>query len=293
MEIFKQGALSLQYEIESEGIVITGGRGIGSILELPAELSGMPVIRVAKKAFVGNASLIKAVFPETVMKVENWALAQCKNLKQAVFLAGNVELENGVFDECEHLEAISLGYDSVDDQAVLLGALPVRMKAEFLMRAGNIGNREWYMQWDRKLLSFLQENDEEGYTTLVLCGEEDIMRSVPGFVKDKRMEKSALCFIRLRYHKKLSKEHEAVLRGYILSHNKGCDTDEAWQAVLTWFGDDIAYYELLAAIGGITEDSIDSMLIDMGEYHAEAKAYLMKYQAEHFSTRNIFDTFSL
>lgn len=293
MEALKQGSLTLYYEIESEGIVITGGSGIGSILELPGTILGMPVKRVAKKAFLGRAALIKAVFPKTVEVVERWALAQCKNLRQAVFLCEEVTLESGVFDECERLEAVCLGSELVDDMAVLCGALPVRMKAEFLMQAEDIGSREWYLKWDRKLTSFLQEDDEEGYTTLVLCGEEDILRSVPGYIKDRRIEKAALCFIRLRYCQNLSEEHRQVFGDYILKHKKGCATDEAWQALLTQFGDDIAYYELFAGIGGMTAEHMDAMLTDMGTDHAEAKAYLMKYQAEHFGTENIFDAFSL
>lgn len=293
MEVFKQGSLTLYYETESEGIVITGGSGIGSVLELPAAILGMPVKRVAKKAFLGQDSLIKVVFPDTVEVVERWALAQCKNLKQAVFLFGAVTLESGVFDECDRLEAVCLGSETVDDQAVLFGTLPVRMKAEFLMLAEDIGSREWYLKWDRKLMSFLQEDDEEGYTALVLCGEEDILRSVPGYIKDRRMEKAALCFIRLRYCRNLSETHREAFADYILKHKKGSATDEAWQALLTQFGDDIAYYELFARLGGITAKDMDAMLTDMGADHAEAKAYLMKYQAEHFGAEDIFDAFSL
>lgn len=289
----KRGTVTFFYKIEHGSITITGASGVGSVLEIPAQLEEKTVTAIGKKAFLGQHALTEIIFPASVKYIESWALAQCRVLKVVVIQGRDVRLGNGVFEDCEKLACICMGSDAQDDLSVLLGTLPMRLQAEYLLLSGDIGTEQWYRKWDQKLVSFINEADDEGYTTLVLCGEEDILQSVPAYITNRRIAKAALCFIRLRYHRYLAAEYEMLFQDYILTHSKGASTDEAWQALIQEFGDDIAYYQLYAQLGGITAAGINEMLDDLGENHAEAKAYLMKYQAEHLGTTDIFESFSL
>lgn len=291
--VCKQGTAKYYYEIEQEKVCITAVAGVGSVLELPELLDGFPVTKIGKKALLGCHALTKVIFPATVRELDSWALAQCRNLTTVVLLGNQVVFGSGVFEDCDKITYICLGKEEPDDLSVLLAALPSRMQAEYLLQAGDVGTEAWYQRWDQKLTAFLDEDDEEGYTTLVLCGEEDIIRSVPGYIKDKRMAKAALCYIRLRYCLHISEASRKLFETYILKHTKGCSTDEAWKVLIRDFGEEIEYFKLLADLGGITAAGIDEMLIDLGENHAEAKAFLMKYQAEHFGGGDIFDQFTL
>lgn len=282
-----------EYTVEQDLVCITRISGVGSVLEVPELLDGMPVGRIGKKALLGCNTLSKAIFPATVSKVDNWALAQCRNLTTAVFKNERTVFGNGVFEDCNQIKYICLGDENTDDLSVLLAALPDRLQAEYLLQAQDVGTREWYHRWDHRLAAFLAEADEEGYTTLVLCGEEDIIRSVPGYMKDRRMAKAALCYIRLRYSTYLSADFRKIFGEYILNHTKGCATDEAWQVLIRDFGEDMEYYRLLADLGGISAAGIDEMLIELGESHAEAKAFLMKYQADSLGQDDFFSQLTL
>lgn len=290
---YKQGTVTYYYTIEDDTVCITEITGAGSMLEVPEEINGLPVSRLGKKALLGCYTLTKIKFPATLREVDSWAMAQCRNLKTVVLQSKQVIFGNGVFQDCDKIAHICLGGEELNDLSVLLAALPTRMQAEYLLQAGDIGTEEWYHRWDQKLVAFLEEDDEEGYTTLVLCGEEDIIRSVPGYIKDRRMAKAALCYIRIRYCLYLSEDCRKIFENYILNHTKGCKTDEAWKVLVRDFGEDVEFYKLLADLGGIQAAGIDEMLMELGTEHAEAKAFLMKYQAECFGGRDIFNQLTL
>ena len=80
---------------------------------------------------------------------------------------------------------------------------------------------------------------------------------------------------------------------YLLSHTKGCPTEEAWEVLLSEFGEMVEYYKLFARLGGIHQDNIDDMLTDMGERFAEAKAFLLNYKQENFGGGDFFSQFQL
>lgn len=292
-----------------ERITVLMHQGNGSFLMVPAYIDfegrAIPVAVIGKKAFLGVTGLRQVILPETLALIEDWAFAQCDHLITVVVRRENTaELSNGhasrvsfgkgVFDDCARLEDICIGTEKRDTCSVLLGAVPYRLNAEYLLRDIDIGSTGWYNKWDNQLSAFLDESDDEGYTNVVLCGEEDIQRSKSEFVSDKRRRKSALCLMRLLYDdglpdSALSKEK---FSDYIRNHCKGAETEEAWEVLLSDFGDRMEYYNLFAELGCVTGDNIDAMLLDMGEQHTEAKAYLIEYKHAKLGG-DIFDAFAL
>lgn len=305
--IYRIGDYRIEYEIEKHfngrdiewQAVICQCIGKGSVLDIPQSFfvdeKEYPVKVIGKKAFLGNRSLREITLPETIAYIDNWAFAQCDNLKKVIILGDNEhsmpKLGKGVFSDCALLEHICVGTAEENTFSALLGTIPSGLQADYLLTDEVAGEREWFIKWDRKLVEFLEEPDEEGYTNLVLCGEEDIQRSVPGYISEKKMLKSKLCLIRLMYNQHLGEER-TLFEDYVRSHTKGCDSDEAWQTLLKEYGDDMRYYRLFRELGGIRDEYIDQMIIDMGDRHIEAKAYLLGLKG-YASKLDVFDKFVL
>ena len=63
--------------------------------------------------------------------------------------------------------------------------------------------------------------------------------------------------------------------------------------ILEEHGDERQFYELLTQLGGVTEENFQGMMEDMGERHAEMKAYLMRYHDGQRKTEDAFADFAL
>lgn len=286
---------------ELGGIEITGFRGNGARIELPESISHegteWEIRGIGKKAFLGCQTVRSVVLPNTVRKMDDWAFSQCRQL-EGVKISGEEEalqisLGTGVFADCPGIRYVAMGVEETDDLAVLLAATINQLPSEDLLRDAELGGEHWYQKWDQRLQTFLNEDDEEGYTSMVLCGEEDIKRNVPEYAADKRRRKAWLCMLRLMHDSLLTQELKQVYTDYLLTHTKGSETEEAWEVIVLEHGEDMACYQLLADIGGIHADNIDAMVQDLDAAHAEAKAFLIRYKQEHFAVSDIFDMFSL
>lgn len=290
---------------ELGGIEILAFRGTKAALELPEKIpyegQDWELCAIGKKAFLGCQGLRRVVLPASVRQIGDWAFSQCGQLEGVQILRkGSGEVTNppvcfgnGVFADCPNIRYIAVGKEETDDLAVLLAATVNQMPAEDLLKDAELGNRHWFGKWDQRLVTFINEDDEEGYTNMVLCGEEDIVRNMPEFMEDKRRRKAGLCMLRLMHDCLLSQNMKQLYTEYLLTHTKGCKSEEAWEAVVLEHGEDLSYYRLLAEIGGVTADNIDAMVQDLDASHAEAKAFLIRYKQEHFTAANVFDLFSL
>lgn len=291
-------------EIDEElnGIVICSYRGTAARLELPAEIErdGMPweIRAIGKKAFLGCNGLRSVVLPNTIREIGDWAFSQCGQLLAVTVLdkknsAVPIEFGTGVFSQCPKLSALAIGVEETHDMAALLAVCTGELVAEDLLKDGELGSDHWYQKWDQRLWNFLRAEDAEGYTDMVLCGEEDIRLNVPEYEAAKRQRKAELCMLRLLHDTLLSDEMRKVCMDYLLTHTKGCVTEEAWQVIILRHGEDLNYYQLFAKVGGITSENIDAMVQDLDAAHAEAKAFLIRYKQEHFAKQDVFDLFSL
>ncbi|MGN0436023.1 MAG: hypothetical protein ACI4D8_05285 [Wujia sp.] len=284
---------------EEHYAVITGCRGTAATIDIPEEVIAEGVtfkVRfIDKKAFLGNGSVVKIIIPATVLGIMDWAFAQCDSLEYVVVKGENrTETLFGrqVFEDSRRLKHICINTEETNSLSALMGAIPCRLPDEHLLSDKDAGSPHWFAKWDGKLAAFLDEEDSEGYTNLALCGEEDIKSDVPEYVAEKRRKKCELCFLRLMNDELLEKEYRDKFTNYILTHKKGEASDDAWQLILLEHGDDMSYYRMFEKLGGINEDNLDAMLLDMGERHAEAKAYLMSLKHDTMS-QDIFAGFEL
>lgn len=300
----------LLYTVDNEGVTITGSRGGTTKLELPEQIEGQPVKVLGKKAFLGNKNLMEMTLPDTITEIGDWAFAHCSSLKRISLPKKELRIGKGVFKDCQVFVEAMVREGAVDaihcldtercgepvtghDIATLLAATPVLLDAEYLFSPMEAGSREWLEKWDSRMLALLRKNDESGFTKIVLCGEEDLLASLPEYVAEKQRYKARLCFLRLRNPLGMAEEVRAELQEYLQRHTKGCCSEAAWEVVLREYGDDRAYYELLTRMGCVNEENVTGMIADMQENHAEMKVFLMRYKEEHLKKEDFFAALSL
>jgi len=283
--------------LEENGVEIVGFRGNSARVCVPERVNDQDkeylVKRIGKKAFLGNRVMRNIVLPETVEWIGDWAFAQCEQLEKVQISSRGFVMGTGVFTDCKRVEAITIGSDEVDALSQLLATTIEKMPSEDLLRDPEVGNSYWFQRWDLRLQSFLTESDDDGYTDLVLCGEEDIQRSETEFAGDKRKRKAGLCMCRLINDDMLDHESRQMYQNYLVARTKGCESEAAWEYIVQEHGNDISFYRRFGEFGCITQENIDSMIQDLGAENAEGKAFLLQYKRERFSTENVFDTFSL
>lgn len=294
-----QGVLS--YKTDGETAEITGYRGKDTEIAVPPEAGGCPVTCIGKKAFLSNKMLKEISLPESVVRIDDWAFAYCAKLARVILPYHRMGIGQGIFKECFLLEEIvdesaDEGEKKTVDTAFLLAAVMSRLDAFYLFDFESAGTPEWMAQWDGRMQTLMEREDTEGFSKMLLCGEEDYgsrENNLDYYTEQRRREKVRLAMLRLMHDYGLKQAVRVKLEQYLLSHIKGCGTEETWRVVLEEYGDDLRYYQFLTQLGGVTRENFQPMMEDMGQSHTEMKAYLMKYHGEQHGTEGAFDAFAL
>lgn len=107
-------------EVDGEAY-ITVCTSVDSVVEVPAEINGLPVTCIYAGAFFQNG-LTEVVLPDTIKTIESLAFYMCGNLKSVTLHDGIVEIKNNAFDSCTALESVNIsGTCETIGQEVFLG----------------------------------------------------------------------------------------------------------------------------------------------------------------------------
>lgn len=291
----------LQYEISESGVKITGHRGRDIEVTVPEMIDACPVTCIGKKAFLSNKMIRQIALPGSVVQIEDWAFAYCSKLSKILIPYHRIEIGQGIFKDCPLLEQIVDGRGQEQDAkttdvSYLLAAVMSRLDAFYLFDFENAGKAEWIAQWDARMQSLMQMEDAEGFSKMLLCGEEDYgsrENNLDYYMEQRRRDKASLAMLRLMHGFGLQQPVQKELTRYLLSHVKGEPTEETWKVVLEEHGDDLRYYQFLTEIGGVHADNFQAMMEDMGAEHTEMKAYLMNYYSKIRTTEDLFADFEL
>lgn len=282
------------------GIEITGYRGSSGSVELPDTIEGRSVTSIRKKAFLSKKNLKKIVLPKSIETVGEWAFTYCSSLKTIKMPRKRIEFGKGAFKECSSLREFILteedGADEDIQSARLLAASITMLDASYLLDTEAAGTASWLKKWDARLMNLIREDDSAGFLKIVMCGEEDygsVENNLDHFQHEKRKGKVRMALLRLLNQTGMKPETGGELTEYLLSHTKGCCTEETWEVILQEHGNDREYYKLFYQIGCITPDNFGDILTDIGEDHAEMKAYFMRKQEEEMGHADFFDMLSL
>lgn len=291
----------LQYRISGGSAEVLGYRGKDTELAIPALIDDCAVTHIGKKTFLSNKMLRQISLPESVVRIEDWAFAYCTKLNKVILPYHRMEIGQGIFKECFNLEQIvDEGADEREskttDIAYLLAASMNILDAFYLFDFENAGKPDWLVQWDNRMQTVMEREDAEGFSKMLLCGEEDYgskENNLDYYMEQRRREKVRLAMLRLMHDYGLESSVRSKLEAYLLAHIKGQQTEETWKVILEEYGDDLKYYQFLTELGGVTADNFQAMMEDMGESHTEMKAYLMKYHSEQQSKADAFAVFEL
>ena len=287
---------TLKYMVEREQITLCGLKAVWGKIVIPEFIENLPVTRIEKKALLSCKQVRELYLPACLEEIGDWAFAYCSYLKLVYLPKKSLHLGKGIFKECESLEGIlPLGASTAQEMqsGYLLGAVPVKLEADYLFTPEMLGDKEWVMRFDDRLKFFLNQADEEGYVKQVYCGEEDIMSNLDLYLAERKRMKSRLCFMRLLHDVFLEEGFRKTLENYLAAHTKGCESEAAWEVVYRERGSERAYYEVFTGAGCVTEDNYSAILEDMGEAYPEMKAYLLNYKAMQMEGEDFFSSLSL
>lgn len=286
----------LHYQATEDEVYIILGQAIESQVVIPDEIEGLPVTKIEKKAFLSSKQLKEIFLPRGLKYIGDWAFAHCSQLESVWLPKRDLSIGRGIFKECEKLFTIChLDDDSIRARQAgrLLGAVPIQLEADYLFVPEEAGEDAWLFRFDEKLKEFLAVPDEEGYTKMVYCGEEDIVANMDLYLAERRRAKARLCFLRLMNDVGLSDQLRENLSFYLSSHTKGCDSEAAWEVVFYEHGNEQDYYEAFTQAGCLTEDNYDSILAQMKDQYPEMKGYLMRYKSQDMDESDFFELLSL
>lgn len=285
---------SLTYEQVHNSIRITGFQGLGSEVQIPQYIDELPVLSIAKKAFLSKKNLRKILLPDTVEEIGDWAFAYCDSLEQVDLPGGAVQFGRAVFLDCGKLKLLEIRGKNQLQTAPLLAAAVTIMQASYLLDLEEVGSSEWFAKWDARMLEILNRPDAEGFSRQVLCGEEDYgSTDRDAYMNGRRKGKVRLLLLRLLNAEKMTGDLQDIAVEYLREHTKGCVSEEAWQVILEEHGNDREYYQLFAETECLNTGNFDAVIGDIGEEYPEMKAYFMKYKQERIGYTDFFEELEL
>ncbi len=297
---------TLYYSIKDDKATVTTYSGRDIKLVIPEQIEGLPVRKISKKAFLNSRQLRELVIPDTVRKISDWAFAHAANLEEVSFPRKNIKMGKGVFTGDEKLIRFTLRDRDGDekfislmtekekeDLGVLIALVAGMPGASYLLDFMEAGKEEWYRKVDSIIRETLDEPDEEGHTEMILCGEEDIDCTLESFIKEKRKKKSRLSLLRLIYDTGVSPSLLHDMKEYVLSHTLGCESDEAWEVLLTEKSHIKEYYTLFFEIGAVNDSNFDDILTATGDKAPEMKAFFLRKHKNDHEEESFFDKFQL
>ncbi len=306
--IFKTPKGELYYTIKDNSVTVTSYSGDDEVLEIPETIEDAKVRAIDKKAFMNTRSLRRVVLPDNIKKLSDWCFSYCKMLTEVEIPKRTLAMGRSPFlgdsklvkimprsrKDYPDKKFISMNDKEKEDTARLLACAVNLKEADFLLNIKEAGRDAWFKGFDQKIISFIEEDDEEGHTELILCGEEDIDCTLESFIRNKRKEKVRLAFLRLLYNTGIEEKTENQLKDYLRDHSVGCDSDESWQVLKEEFGHEKKYYELYVEIGCLNDENFYDTLNDLGDKHPEMKAVFIRWNEQNKPAEtDFFDQFEL
>ena len=282
-----------------KGYAVRRYRGVGQQVCIPSLIDQKPVTAIERKAFLSCKTIKEITLPDTIEEIGDWAFAHAEQLRMITIPHRALTKGKEFFLGCKRLREIVLcGSDRCSDCGLgRMLALAVTVLHDYvLFDPPEVGTDAWVRRWDEKLLDLIELDDLDGFEELWTCGEEDYEGKdydIQSYPVEKRKMKLRVVYFRLLHPYKLSADMDNRLQEYLRRHTKGTQTPEAWELIVEEHPQELAYYQIFAASGGITEQNFDSLLEDLRDSSAEIRAYLLRYKEEHFAAKDAFAAFEL
>lgn len=93
-------------------ITITKYTGATEIVEIPAQIDGMPVTAIGSRAFRNCNSIIKLTIPQGIINIAREAFGNCINLEELYYNCTLEKLGSDIFKGCAKLRTVYLGAET-------------------------------------------------------------------------------------------------------------------------------------------------------------------------------------
>jgi len=298
----------LAYSISDNKATIEYYRGKDVAVIVPDTIEGSPVVNIGKKAFLSAKTVSRIVIPQTVAKIGDWAFASCSRLTELVLPKNNLEMGSGVFRDCVMLEKIVLteGWSeacganvsgattdsNTEDVFYLLAAAVGKLDAQYLFDIENAGSPDWFEHFDSTVLQMLAKDDSDGFSKMLLCGEEDYVgdeSNLDTYCLMNQKSKVRIILLRLLHSAGIKDETKERFSNYLKTYMDNV----TWKVVLEEHGDAREYFDLLIDYECINKDNISRLIESMGEHNTGMKGYLMKVKSEKMGGNDFLDDLDL
>ncbi len=272
---------------EAESVKIEYYRGKDITVRVPEEIEGSRVTEIGKKAFLSAKTLTGIELPDGITSIGDWAFASCTALRQICVPGNKLSLGSGLFRDCVNLEKIVIrkaGFDGADiaskgDIPYLLALSVYKMDAPYLFDVEKAGTADWIEHLDSVITQILGKDDSEGFSKMLLCGEEDYVgddSNLDTYVLLRKKEKIRILLARLIHDQGLSDKNREMFTTYLKEN-----MDKAlWPLVLEEHGEDREYFDLLIDIGCINNENVSKLIESMGDHYTQMKGYLIRFKGE-------------
>lgn len=255
--------------------------------------------KIEKKEYLGNRNLYHVYLPESILTLEDWCFAYCKNL-QTVWMPRKVVLTGrDVFLGCDKLSSVYI-YDKEYIYEEFSENLAFGIK-NFLkgdrFDFSVFGTTEWFCRYDEQLAIYINEPDEANFEPFLAGGEEDYedpSNNIESFCRQKRTNKIKGIFFRLRVENKdrvtgkIDSDRKKDWVSYIKRNEK-----ETLEFLKERKEEAVTYFKIMKEERILTAGNISYFIDGMaGSAFTESKAYLLKEQ-ENLSVEDVWKQFQI
>ncbi|MDR0637614.1 MAG: leucine-rich repeat domain-containing protein [Spirochaetaceae bacterium] len=107
--LFAQTEADFNTKVEGNGVVITGYKGQGVSVIIPATIGGKPVVEIASIGFFGSqARLTSITIPASVTRIGEAAFQDCDSLTSITIPSGVTSIGKYAFFDCNSLTSITI-----------------------------------------------------------------------------------------------------------------------------------------------------------------------------------------
>ncbi|MCR4619027.1 MAG: leucine-rich repeat domain-containing protein [Lachnospiraceae bacterium] len=283
--------LSVENKAVENTVKIEYYRGKDINITVPECIDGAAVTEIGKKAFLGAKTVTRIELPSKVSSIGDWAFASCSVLKEIVLPKRKLILGSGLFKDCVKLEKITAN-DIGEDISCLLALAVTKMDAPFLFDLEKAGSEDWIEHFDSLIIQILAKDDTDGFSKMLLCGEEDYVgddSNLDTYILLRKKEKVRILLTRLMHKCGLSTENENTFKAYLTENMNSV----VWPLVLEEHGEEQEYFDLLIDAGCINKDNVTGLIDSMGDRYTQMKGYLIRYKGESTSAGDFFDDLDL
>ncbi|MGN0425444.1 MAG: leucine-rich repeat protein [Acetatifactor sp.] len=272
--------------------------GTATSVVLPEEVDVKPLSVIGTKAFLSCREVERLILPAGIERIEDWAFAHMKNLRELVLPAKEIAFGRKVFLGCGKLEQISF----LQTEGLYRG-IPYFLASQVLFTqeppmdltlAGSAqGQWKWLAEYDRLLIRFLDREDTDGFEPAFIgwFNIEDVDDQQEDFVRERRRCKISLVLQRFRYDRGLKWETEERLTAYLMA---------VWTTVAEMlteeesvYSRDVNYFKIWRKIGGFKVLSPRELLGRLPDGDPEIRAFLMECEMEETGADAFFANLDL